>query len=96
MLDFCRGLCYNICIFDERKEKKMRNPSDILQELSEAVIDYNSKRDREDLFRDEHPEDYWDDPTMEKWNTMTSDTLSARNRVQELLRESTGKKYLIF
>ena len=74
----------------------MRNPSDILQELSEAVIDYNAKRDREDLFRDEHPEDHWDDPTMEKWETMTRDTLFARNRVQELLRESTGKRHLVF
>lgn len=74
----------------------MRNPSDILKELSEAVIDYNAKRDREDLFRDEHPFLHWDDPTMEKWETMTSDTLSARERVQKLLRESTGKKRLVF
>lgn len=74
-----------------------RTDTEILKDLVNEVIKYNSLRDEEWEFDDENGDrDFWDNETNEAHEKLLNTIMESRNRVRNLLIEATNNKELSF
>lgn len=75
----------------------MRTDTEILKGLIDAVMEYNSLRDDEWEFQDEHGHpDFWDAEVCDEHDELVADVLESRQRVRALLVEATGDDTISF
>ena len=75
----------------------MRTDTEILKDLIDAVMEYNSLRDYEWEFQDEHGHpDFWDAEVSDEHEGLIADILASRRRVRDLLVEATGDDTISF
>ena len=75
----------------------MRTDTEILKDLIDAVIEYNSLRDDEWDFNDEHGNpDIWDTETNDAYEELIAEILEKRREVRSLIVEATGDETLYF
>ncbi len=75
----------------------MRTDTEILKDLIDAVMEYNSLRDDEWEFEDAHGNrDFWDAEVSDEHDELIADILASRRRVRSLLVEATGDDTISF
>ena len=75
----------------------MRTDTEILKDLIDAVMEYNSLRDDEWDFQDRHGHpDFWDAEVNDEHDKLIADILASRRRVRDLLVEATGDDTISF
>lgn len=81
----------------KKAKKPMRSDTEILKDLIDAVMEYNSLRDDEWDFLDNHGNPYmWSDEEDDEHEELISDILKKRREVRNLIVEATGDKNLSF
>jgi hypothetical protein len=74
-----------------------RTDTEILKDLVEAIVEYNSLRDDEWDFDEENGDrDFWDDGTNDTHEKLLSTIMESRNKVRNLLAEATDNKDFSF
>lgn len=74
-----------------------KDASLLLKELAQAVVEYNSLRDDEWGFDDEHGNrDFWDEETCDEHEELLDTILASRAKVRNLLREIPGFENVSF
>lgn len=74
-----------------------RTDTEILKDLVEAVIEYNSLRDDEWEFENENGDrDFWDDGTIDTHKELLNTIMKSRNKVHNLIVEATGDETIGF
>jgi hypothetical protein len=82
---------------NEELENENKRLHEELTALAEAVIKYNSLRDDEWDFDDEHGDrDFWDADTCDEHDELLGEILSSRKKVAEIVRKVLGKPDLAF
>ena len=69
-----------------------RSDTEILKDLIDAILEYNSLRDDEWDFIDEHGYDsvFWDNETNDRHEELLNEIQMSRNEIRDLIREATG------
>ena len=69
-----------------------RGSDEILKELMDVLMEYNSDRDAEWDFVDAHGLDgsQWSDEQVEERNQILEDIRRNRTRIRDIIREATG------
>ena len=74
-----------------------RSDTEILKELIGEILEYNSLRDDEWDFNDEHGSpDMWDDVVCEEHDELLGEIQSHRKAIRDLIVEATGDENLAF
>jgi hypothetical protein len=75
-----------------------RTDTEILKELMDALMEYNSDRDAEWDFVDKHglDESTWSEENVEEHQQILDDIQRNRTRIRDLLREATGDATIEF
>lgn len=74
-----------------------RTDTEILKDLVEAIVEYNSLRDDEWDFDEENGDrDFWDEGTNDTHEKLLSNIMESRNKVRNLLAEATDNKDFSF
>lgn len=74
-----------------------RTDTEILKDLVEAIVEYNSLRDDEWDFDEENGDrDFWDEGTNDTHKKLLSAIMESRNKVRNLLAEATDNKNFSF
>lgn len=74
-----------------------KDASLLLKELAQAVVEYNSLRDDEWDFNDDHGNpDFWDGDTIDEHEELLDTILSSRAKVRNLLHEIPGFENVSF
>lgn len=74
-----------------------RTDTEILKDLVEAIVEYNSLRDDEWDFEEENGDrDFWDEGTNDTHEKLLNNILESRNKVRNLLAEATDNKEFSF
>jgi len=75
----------------------MRTDTEILKDLIDAIMEYNSLRDDEWDFNDNHGSpDFWGDEENDAHEELIGEILASRRKVRDLLVEATGDDNLSF
>jgi hypothetical protein len=81
----------------ERKVMDKRTDSEILKDLVEAIVEYNSLRDDEWDFEEENGDrDFWDEGTNDAHEKLLNNILEIAHTVRNLLAEATNNKEFSF
>lgn len=74
-----------------------RSDTEILKDLIDAVMEYNSLRDDEWDFQDEHGSpDFWGEEENDAHEKLIGEILKKRREVRSLIVEATGDEDLCF
>jgi hypothetical protein len=74
-----------------------RTDTEILKDLVEAIVEYNSLRDDEWDFDEENGDrDFWDEGTNDTHEKLLSTIMESCNKVRNLLAEATDNKDFSF
>jgi hypothetical protein len=74
-----------------------RTDTEILKDLIEAIVEYNSLRDDEWDFDEENGDrDFWDEGTNDIHEKLLSTIMESRNKVRNLIIEATDDKDFSF
>ena len=74
-----------------------RTDTEILKDLVEAIVEYNSLRDDEWDFDEENGDrDYWDENTNDHYEKLLDTIIESRNKIRNLLAEATDNKEFSF
>lgn len=74
-----------------------RSDTEILKDLIDAVLEYNSLRDDEWDFQDEHGSpDFWGEEENDAHEELIGEILKKRREVRSLIVEATGDDDLCF
>ena len=74
-----------------------RSDTEILKDLIDAVLEYNSLRDDEWDFQDEHGSpDFWGEEENDAHEELIAEILKKRREVRSLIVEATGDEDLCF
>ena len=76
-------------------KKTERTDTEILKELIDVLMQYNSDRDDEWDFADVN-RDTWSDEDEKAHDDLVEDIQAGRNRIQALIREATGDNTIEF
>ena len=75
----------------------MRTDTEILKDMIDAVMKYNSLRDDEWDFNDEHGNPVmWNAEVCDEHDELLGEILSARRKVRDLIVEATGDENTCF
>lgn len=75
----------------------MRTDTEILKDLIDAVMEYNSLRDDEWDFQDTHGSpDFWGEEENDAHEKLIGEILASRRKVRDLIVEATGDDNLSF
>jgi hypothetical protein len=79
-------------------QKPARTDTEILKELMDVLMEYNSDRDSEWDFVDEHglDESTWNEENVEEHQQILDDIQRNRTRIRDILREATGDATIEF
>lgn len=82
----------------DTETKTAKRPAEaILKELCEAVMEYNSLRDDEWDFQDNHGSpDFWGEEENDAHEKLIGEILASRRKVRNLIVEATGNADLCF
>jgi hypothetical protein len=81
----------------KKAKKVMRSDTEILKDLIDAVMEYNSLRDDEWDFQDEHGSpDFWGEDENDAHEELIGEILKKRREVRNLIVEATGDEDLCF
>lgn len=77
---------------------KKRTAEEILKDLCEEIVKYNSRRDDEWDFADKYgtEAEFWTDEEETEHDEILADIQKGRDRIRNLLREATGDATLEF
>lgn len=74
-----------------------RTDTEILKDLIESVIKYNSLRDDEWDFEDENGDrDFWSEDTINAHEELLSEIVEFRSKIHNLIVEATGDETITF
>ena len=74
-----------------------RTDTEILKDLVEAIVEYNSLRDDEwDFVEENGDRDFWDDGTNDIHEKLLNTIIESRSKVRNLLAEATDNKEFSF
>ena len=77
--------------------KKDRTDTEILKELIDEIMEYNSLRDDEWDFNDKHGDcNFWDRETYNEHDELIDEILTHRTAIRNLIVEATGDKDIAF
>lgn len=78
--------------------KPARTDTEILKELMDVLMEYNSDRDAEWDFVDEHglDESAWNEENVEEHQQILDDIQRNRTRIRDIIREATGDATIEF
>ena len=74
-----------------------RTDTEILKDLVEAIVEYNSLLDDEWDFDEENGDgDYYDEDTNDSYEKLLDTIIESRNKIRNLLAEATDNKEFSF
>ena len=82
---------------EKKAKKSMRSDTEILKDLIDAVIEYDSLRDDKCDFLDNHDNtDMWGDDEDEEYEELVANIRKKREEVRNLIVEATGDETISF